>query len=72
MEEEEELLVTHDLVLPLLAVDLLEGVEGGAGEIEAIPVDVFEVGCPADGRFLSTDAAAHTVDDPFRTRMFSL
>src|SRR6185312_827280 len=64
MEEEEEGLVIHDLMTPLGTVDLLELVEGFAGEVEAFPVDVVVVGGPADGRLLADGAAADTVDDP--------
>src|SRR5271170_467424 len=64
VEGEEELFVAHDLLFPLRAVDGLEGVEGFAGEVEALPVDVVEVRGPADGGFFAESAAADTVDDP--------
>src|ERR1700738_1955298 len=64
VEEEEEFLVAHDFLLPLGAVDGLEGVPGRAREGEAIPIDVFEVGGPADWGFFALGAAADAVHDP--------
>ena len=64
VEGEEELFVAHDLLFPLRAVDGLEGVEGFAREVEALPVDVVEVRGPANGGFFAERAAADTVDDP--------
>src|ERR1700738_3122692 len=70
VEEEEEFLVAHDLLLPLGAVDGLEGVPGRAREVEAIPIDVFEVGGPADGGFFALGAAADAVDDTLEAAHF--
>jgi hypothetical protein len=64
VEQEEELFVAHDFLLPLGAVDGLQLVEGGLGEVEALPTDVVEVRRPADGGFLPLGAATHAVDDP--------
>jgi hypothetical protein len=73
VEEEEEFFVAHDLLFPLLAIDGLECVEGFAGEVEALPVDVVEVRGPADGRFFALGAATDAVDDPLEdTHVFAV
>ncbi len=64
MEQEEELFVVHDFAAPGCAVYFLQFVEGFAGEVEALPVDVFVVWGPADGSFFADGAAADSVYDP--------
>ena len=48
VEGDEELLVVHDLALPGVGIDVLEMVEElaqlVAGNVQALPVDVFEEG----------------------------
>src|SRR6266851_2360641 len=43
VEGQEQLLVPHDILPPGRPVDLLQLVEGGAGEVQPLPVDVVEV-----------------------------
>ena len=68
MEVDEEFFVADDLSLPGCAIDLLELVEGGAelgfGEVESGPLDVVEVGGPADRRLPGAHPAMDAVDDP--------
>ena len=68
MEGDEELFVVHDLALPGVVIDVLELVEEFAqlvaGNVQALPVDVFEEGDPADGGLLAVGVAVDAIDDP--------
>ena len=66
VEEDEELLVAHDLLLPWARSTGWSWSKVCAGECQAVPVDVLEVGGPADGGLLALGAAADPVDDPLQ------
>src|SRR5262249_25845381 len=42
----------------------LQLVEAFLREIHSLPLNIFEIGCPADGGFLSLGTAVHTIDNP--------
>src|ERR1039458_5343195 len=68
VEVDEELFVVHDFALPGRGIDVLELVERLAQfsfvGVEPGPAYVFEVGSPADGRFLRLRTAVDPVNDP--------
>src|SRR6266550_8330716 len=66
VKQNEELLVAHDLPLPLVAVHNLELVEGRTRELEPLPIDVLKVRSPANRRLLAHRAATHTIHNPLQ------
>src|ERR1035441_8436329 len=64
VQREEELLVAHDLVLPLRAVHRLQLFKGRLGEFQSFPMHVLVERSPADWRFLAQCSSANSIHNP--------
>src|SRR5690554_1197802 len=62
----EPFLVQFQFLLPGVGVDLGQGLELGLGDVRAAPVDVLELGHPAQRGFLGADAALDAIHDPLQ------
>src|SRR5258708_3157911 len=64
MERDEQLFMVDHFLLPCRAIDVLQLIESSLREVEAIPLDVLVVGCPADRGLPGHGPPVDAVHDP--------
>src|ERR1700730_10136830 len=64
VKQEKQLLMPHNLLLPLVTVNRLQHVEGSARKIQPLPVDIVKVRSPDNSRLLNHSASSNTIPYP--------